>query len=436
MADREHKGLVARWLEGKERSEDYARSTLPTNRWSLFWDILKSRFGKLMLNNLLMLITFIPLIALIVLRYLRVLSFGFSGPFGSGLGVGYPVMPNITGLAEANLMMIDLIFYGLFILASIVAALGVSGGAYVIRNMIWTEGIFFSNDFLHGIKRNFWNVLEAALIFSATLFLVHMSGQVADWYLTIGTSNTVLLWIAKIVGYSLLIIMGMVCLWMVALGINYQQGPWTLFRNAVVMTLGMLPQTLFFGALALLPVILTLLGNTFFQGVGIVVLLMFGFSYLLLVWLDFSQWAFDRFINPERGYQVGRGLYNKDKSASSDTVRDGALDSAAVREYKRMIVAQGRSKLMSKPIKPIDDGLELYELPDAFSREDLQKLKESKEAMQDGVTAYEEEHKDDARYVEYNKQFDERERALQDPKTLKGGKVKAPKRPKMLNKKR
>ena len=57
MADREKKGLVARWLEGKERSEDYARSTLPTSRWSLFWDIFKGRFGRLVLVNLLMLVT-------------------------------------------------------------------------------------------------------------------------------------------------------------------------------------------------------------------------------------------------------------------------------------------------------------------------------------------------------------------------------------------
>ena len=31
MAEKQHKGLVARWLEGKERSEEYARSTLPTS---------------------------------------------------------------------------------------------------------------------------------------------------------------------------------------------------------------------------------------------------------------------------------------------------------------------------------------------------------------------------------------------------------------------
>ena len=40
----EKKGFIARMLEGKERSEEYARSTLPTNRWQLFFDIFKGNF--------------------------------------------------------------------------------------------------------------------------------------------------------------------------------------------------------------------------------------------------------------------------------------------------------------------------------------------------------------------------------------------------------
>ena len=33
MARKEKEGLITRWLVGKERSEDDARSTIPTNRW-------------------------------------------------------------------------------------------------------------------------------------------------------------------------------------------------------------------------------------------------------------------------------------------------------------------------------------------------------------------------------------------------------------------
>ena len=63
------------------------------------------------------------------------------------------------------------------------------------------------------------------------------------------------------------------------------------------------------------------------------------------------------------------------------------------------------------------------------------RLKESKTAIEEDTKAYEAEHKDDERYVEYNRQFEERERALQEEDA--GGKKKkkkAPKPPKMLNK--
>ena len=111
------------------------------------------------------------------------------------------------------------------------------------------------------------------------------------------------------------------------------------------------------------------------------------------------------------------------------------MDSAAMREYKRQIVAMGKSKLVCRPIKPIDDDLEIYQLPESFSREDLQKLRESKQKVVDDVEAYAEEHKDDEQYVEYNRQFEEQERALKEETEDKKKKKKV-KRPEMLNKKR
>ena len=186
MAVREKKGLVARWLEGKERSEDYARSTLPTNRWSLFWDIFKGRFGKLVLINLLVLVTFLPMIAIVVFRAMSFMVQGASGPFGAGLGVGYPAIPNITGTAEMMALQSDLVFFGLLIPAGAIAAIGISGGMYIIRNLIWTEGVFVANDFARGIKRNYLSVLEAMLVFTVFLFLAQSMGHLADLFVVTG----------------------------------------------------------------------------------------------------------------------------------------------------------------------------------------------------------------------------------------------------------
>lgn len=167
----EKKGLIARMLEGKEKSEEYARSTLPTNRWQLFWDIFKGNFGKIFKVNLLILIFFIPIIAIFIFRFVMDQSNGITYPFGSNLTVGYPAQPSIVGFSEMLLMQTDAIMYGAIAVASFIAAVGLSGGMYVIRNMVWTEGIFVANDFWRGVKLNFWNALQAALFFSLIMLL-------------------------------------------------------------------------------------------------------------------------------------------------------------------------------------------------------------------------------------------------------------------------
>ncbi len=434
MAKGERKGFVARWLEGKERSEEYARSTLPTSRWGLFWDILKGRFGRMVITNLLVFVTFLPLIAILVWRWLIVGTQGFSGPFGGGLGAGFPAIPNIAGAAEEMTFSTDLLFYGLLIPAMAIAGLGISGGMYIVRNMIWTEGIFVANDFVRGIKRNFWNVLEAVLIFSVILFTARTMGNLADWLVARGVSNAGWLIASKIIGYIFVAISALVCLWMISLGVNYKQGPWQLFRNAVVMMFGTFPQTVFFAALALWPIFLALFTAGIFLIIALVLIVFIALSYAMLVWMDYSQWAFDKFINPNMGIATGRGLYDKNKAGGAAQKSDGNMDSAALREYKRQIVAMGKSKLVCRPIKPLDDDLEIYQLPESFSREDLQKLKESKQKVVDDVDAYEEEHRDDEQYVEYNKQFEEQEKAIREED--EGKKKKKIKRPEMLNKKR
>ena len=433
MADREKKGLVARWLEGKERSEDYARSTLPTNRWSLFWDIFKGRFGKLVLVNLIMVVTILPLAALIVWRMLALGVEGTVGPYGAGLGVGYPILPELVGYAEMSMFQADLLFFALFIPAGAIAALGISGGGYIIRNLIWTEGIFVANDFLRGIRRNYWNVFEAVFVFTLILFIARTMGNLSDWLVALGVNGAGWLIASKVMGYIFVALAILICFWMISLGISYKQGPWALFRNAVVMTIGTFPQTVFFAALATFPVFITIFTTGFFSIIMLLILILFGVSYALLVWLDYSQWAFDRFINPNMGIATGRGLYNKEKGKES-AAPSAPADSAAMREYRRLIVAQGKSKLVCRPIKPIDDDLEVYQLPDSFSRDDLAKLRESKQAIEDDTRAFEEEHKNDERYVEYNRQFEERERALKEEDEGKKKKKKQPARPKMLNK--
>ena len=422
MAQGEKKGFIARMLEGKERDENYARSTLPSNRWALFWDIFKGRFSKLVIVNLLMLVFFIPMILVIVFRYMYQSVQGMVMPFGSWVGIGYTPAPNLVGVPQQVVLSTNLLFGALMIVAAFIAAVGISGGIYVIRNMVWTEGIFVANDFWRGIKINFVVVLQSTVFYGIVVYLFTISINWSQYMIAIGSGNNVLNNISIALAYIAIAIVTLMFLWMLSMGGNYKLKFFQLLRNSFLMTFGLIFQNIFFVVLMAIPVILVMLGSVF-QIFGFIILVLFGLSYMLLVWFNYSQWAFDKFFESKReGGKVNRGIYAK--------VGKGGSQSKAVQEYQANLEAamSVKSDLSSRPIKPITDDLKVYELPDSYSREDLMKLRESKNKIVEDTEQYAEEHKDDEKYVVYNAQFEKKEEEAAEEKD-KGKKKKKSKKP-------
>ncbi|HIX08013.1 MAG TPA: hypothetical protein H9741_06055 [Candidatus Borkfalkia faecipullorum] len=417
----EKKGFIARMLEGKERDEEYARSTLPSNRWALFWDIFKGRFSKLVIVNLLMLLFFIPLVAVGFFMYLWTGTMGGMYPFSNSILVGFPAYPNLMGAPEQINLSATFTGGALMIVAALIAAVGISGGMYVIRNMVWTEGIFVANDFWRGIKINIVVVLQSTLFYSIFLFGFFISIRFSEYIIASGTGSTVWMTISMAISYVAIVIFTMMYLWMLAMGGSYKLKFFQLLKNSFLMTFGLIFQNIFFVILMAIPVILILLGS-FFQMVGIVFMILFGLSFMLLVWLDYTQWAFDKFIESKReGGKVNRGIYAK--------VGKGGSQSKAVQEYEANLQAamSVKSDLSSRPIKPITDDLKVYELPESFSRDDLKKLRESKERIIEDTEKYAEEHQNDEKYVTYNARF-EKPAEEEDKKDKKGKKDKKSKK--------
>ena len=421
MAQGEKKGFIARMLEGKERDENYARSTLPTGRWSLFWDIFKGRFSKLVIVNLLIIVFCIPLIAVYFLRYMMLVGQGTLLPSNS-LGVSWPAVPDIAGLEQQMILSTNLLWGALMVVAALIAAIGISGGIYVIRNLVWTEGIFVANDFWRGIKINAIVVLQSTLFYGVMLYLFTISIDAASVVIATGSGNQTLMVISQVFCYIAIALLTIMFLWMLSMGANYKIKFFRLLKNAFLMTFGMIFHNIFFVVLMAIPVILILLGS-FFAMIGYIILILFGLSYMLLVWFDYSQWVFDKYFESKReGGKVNRGIYPK--------AGTGGDQSKAVQPYEAEAAeaAKIKSDLASRPIKPITDDLKVYELPESFSRDDLKKLRESKEAIAEDTEKYAEEHKGDEKYVVYNARFEQyEEEEKEKAEDAKGGKKKSKK---------
>ena len=383
------RGLIERLMLGSEKSEGYARASLPSNRWELFWDIFKGRFWKLVIINLLVLLFFIPLFLLLFLRSNAIAGYGASMPFAQGFGVGYQAPVSLIGYEQQIVLNVNLMIYLLLPITVIIAAIGVSGGAYVIRNMVWTEGIFVANDFWRGVKLNIKPMLFIGLTYSVLFYLTRLAISIADLNIAVGSELKWLFVISKIFSIVFLIFYSVMTMHMITMAVTYELKFRALLKNSFLFTLGLLPQNAFFLLLGFLPFLLMMLGG-FFLPIGLIIILLLGFSTLLLIWTNFCQWSYDKFINDKvQGAKKNRGIYEKVKES----------DSEALKQY-RIQAAKTRSKLNSRPIKPItDDELKVAELPTSFNRDDILRLNESKQAIYDDHARYVEEHKNDPEFA-------------------------------------
>ena len=360
------KGFIARMIEGPERSESYAASTLPTNRWQLGWDVFKTNTGKHFKLNLLTLLFFIPLIALIVFTYLYKSFLVSQYPFSQNMGIGYPAYPAVFGLTATLSLNTNVEFFKFAIIAVAVGAVGLSGGFYVMRNMVWAEGV---------IVGVFFSLLFYTVIMGFSLISVNLAQVLIDT----ASGTRWLLIVAQVITYLIMGIVSVMTLYMITLGVTYKLSFGKLIKNAFILTIALVPTNIFFAFLAVLPFLLLFIGVPLLMSLVLVLLVVWGLSIFMLIWTNYSNWVFDKFINDKvPGAKKNRGIYKRNATES-----DG----------EELIIE--KTKLTSS-IKPVTDyDVELYELPASFGRKDLEKLEETKEAMRRDSDKYAEEHAHD-----------------------------------------
>ena len=373
------KGFIARMIEGPERSETYAASTLPTNRWQLGWDVFKTNTGKHFKINLLTLVFLLPFIAICVLTYMYKLANVDILPFTQNMAIGYPSYPSTFGLSANLALAASVEFFKFLIVGILVGAVGLSGGFYVMRNMVWAEGVIVGSDFFKGVKQNYFVVLFSLLFYGVIMGLSVISVNMAQLLIDTCTGIKWLLVSAQVLTYIIMGIVSIMVLYMITLGVTYKLSFGKLIKNSFILTIGLIPTNVFFAFLAALPFLLFSLKVSMLMALAIVLVFVWGFSIFMLIWTDYSNWVFDRFINDKvPGAKKNRGIYKPN----------------ATEEDGEQIIFE-KTKLNSS-IKPITDyDVELYELPESFSRKDLQKLEETKEAMRRDSDKYAEEHGND-----------------------------------------
>lgn len=401
-------------LEGNELADDYVRTHVPKGRWADTWDLFKANFFQFVIINVLTLVFFVPGIAVVYLRGVYVTQMGLIFPFSANPLFTYPLTPNMQGAPESITLSANLMFYSLLIVAGFIASVGVAGACYSIKKLINTHGQFSVKSYFHGVKVCYFNVLLPVTIF---LIFIFASFSIASWADVIiargGNKGGPIT--AEVFTIIATVIVGVICAWVLAVGVSYKVKLRYLIKNSLVLLMGTIVQTVFMLGFALIPVWFLLIGksSTFFMIVGYAIFIFFGFSFIILCWLAYTQWVFDMFITPAIKTQ------EEARKANLTPKQLAEEKEAEEKSIARELLAAGRSETVGRPIRPIEGGTVVKEVGVAFGRADMARVSGDRQKIQAELDEYYEQHKKDTRYVEYEKLFAEREKALTAPKGKK-----------------
>lgn len=400
-------------LAGNEICDGYIRTVGVEGRWSTSWNVFKKSFGKLVLINLFMLVFFAPAVAVLILKNVAINTSGLFYPFNSNTGIGYPADINAEGLEQSIYYSYNMVFSALLIACGFIAAIGISGGAYSVKKLLDTEGKFALKDFFHGVKIGYFKTLLPVILFLTVYFCCVITGDWKDLVIAQGASKG-----GPITAYVFVIIaaiaIGFYCAWFLATALSYRVKFTKILKVSLLFFFYSPLQTILIAGFALIPVWLYLIGTKvpFILFVSFFLFGIIGLSSILIVWISFTQWVFDRFIEPKIKVEESKTKKNaKEEEPKSE------------KDIARELLAAGKSEILGKPILPVSDKTAIKPLGKTFSRSDLNRVNSDREKLHGEILSYENAHKDEKVYAEYNKLFAEREKALQ-PETDKKGKKK------------
>ena len=371
------KGLIYRLTMGKDNLPDFTPDKLPGTRFQLFKDVFFNRFGALVKINLLTLLFCLPAIAWLFIMRMVKQADGSLLPYSGNIGAGYGLpISGVANLARQRAFQFDMQTYLILIPCLMVASIGLAGAFYVMRRLVWGEGTTVAGHFFSGVKSNFFPFLWSSLFAGISLFLVMANIGIYN-----NMTNIHIAW--RIIGIAVSVIQFVLLLSMAIFlttqAVTYKLKTWGLIKNSFLFAIALLPTNLIMLIVSAIPFILVMVLPSFLSVIGLMLFALFGFSFIILVWTVYAHWAYDKFINDRvEGAVKNRGMYKKTEADEK---------AAQERDRKNKNIRFNNPKKRPKKITSIDEGETFTPLPTSFSRADLLKLEQEKEAVKRSIDA-------------------------------------------------
>lgn len=291
--------MMNNFYYGKSGKGDFNKEDLPTNRWQLFWEMLRVRFSALIRLNLMYVVAWLPTMIVIMIGAMSLLT-GLTGEDGE-------MVENVMELAQS------ILFSTLVLLIPCVTITGIvtPGVAYVTRNWSRDEHAFIWSDFKDAVKENWKQGLVLSLVTSLVPLIVYTCW---NFYGSLASTQSAVMIVPQVLVLMVGVIWYLALTYMHPLIVSYKLKMKDVLRNGVLLAIARLPMSVGIRLLHCVPMAIGV-GLAFFVSPMYCILglfayyLIIGFSLSRFVTASYTNAVFDRFINSKiEGAVVNRGL--------------------------------------------------------------------------------------------------------------------------------
>lgn len=318
--------MFSKWMNsfyyGKSGKGDYTPENLPTNRWQLFWEMLRVRLSALVRLNLMYVVPWLPTMIVLMIGALSFLT-SLNNMVDSGEMIAVGEL--LGGVVAPTLL--------LLVPCITITGPFTSGVCYVTRNWARDEHAFIWSDFKDAVKENWKQSLVISFITSLVPLMLYVCW---NFYGAMANSNAFM-----VVPQVLTMMIGLMwCLGVTyfhPLIVSYKLHMRDVMRNGLLLAVARLPMSIGLRLLHALPmiigVVLMLFVSPMYCMLGLFAYyLLIGFSLSRFVTASYTNAVFDKYINAKiEGAVVNRGLYVPDDDDDDDEENDdrSAADDSA-----------------------------------------------------------------------------------------------------------
>lgn len=291
--------MMNNYYYGKSGKGDYTKDDLPTNRWQLFWEMLRTRLSGLCRLNLMYMVAWLPTMIVLMVGLMSLLS---------------TLMSEEGEIVENAAVLVQSITQGtLLLLIPCLAITGIvtPGITYVTRNWSRDEHAFIWSDFKDAVKGNWKQGVLVSLITSILPVAVYVGWT---FYGSMAASNAIMA-IPQVLVVMVGIVWAMAVTYMYPLMVTYKLRFRDLLRNALLLAIARLPMSVGIRLLHCVPVLIAM--GLALLNVNVVYCMLGLFAYYFIIGFSLSRFitasytnaVFDKYINSRiEGATVNRGL--------------------------------------------------------------------------------------------------------------------------------